>query len=81
MSVARVIEISSTSPTSFEHAIQSGIARANETLRQVKSAWVKDQRVEVDGEQITTYQVNLLLTFVLEHETEDAERPLASEPW
>jgi flavin-binding protein dodecin len=79
MSVARVIEISSTSPTSFEHAIQSGIARANATLRQVKSAWVKDQRVEVDGEQIAAYQVNLLLTFVLE---EGAERPaLGYEPW
>jgi flavin-binding protein dodecin len=66
MSVARIVEISATSPTSFEHAIQTGIDRATGTLRQVKSAWVKEQRVEVEGGRITAYQVNLLVTFVLE---------------
>ncbi len=66
MSVARIIEISSTSPTSFEHAIQQGVARASETLRQVKAAWVKEQGVDVENGRIVAYQVNLLLTFVLE---------------
>ena len=66
MSVARVIEISSTSPESFEHAIQQGVHRANQTLRHVKSAWVKDQRVEVHEGRIVAYQVNLQVTFVLE---------------
>lgn len=66
MSVARVTEISSTSPESFEHAIQQGIARAAKTLRQVKSAWIKEQRVEVQEGRITAYQVNMLVTFVLE---------------
>jgi flavin-binding protein dodecin len=75
VSVARVIEISATSPTSFEHAIQSGIGRAAETLRQVKSAWVKEQRVEVNGERITTYQVNLLVTFELEEGERYAAEP------
>jgi flavin-binding protein dodecin len=41
MSVARVIEISSTSEKSFEDAIVQGVARANKTLREVRSAWVK----------------------------------------
>jgi dodecin len=66
MAVARVTEISSTSTQGFEDAIAQGIARATKTLRNVKSAWVKEQRVEVQNDRITEYQVNLLVTFVLE---------------
>jgi flavin-binding protein dodecin len=66
MSVARVTEITSTSTESFEDAINQGVARATQTLRQVKGAWIKDQRVEIDGNHITEYQVNMLITFVLE---------------
>ena len=66
MSVARITEISSTSSESFEDAIRQGITRATKTLRQVKSAWIKEQRVEVTDGRITAYQVNLLVTFILE---------------
>jgi dodecin len=66
MSVARVIEISSTSTKSFEDAINQGVARASQTLRQVKGAWVKEQRVEIQDGKIVAYQVNLQVTFVLE---------------
>jgi flavin-binding protein dodecin len=66
MAVARVTEISSTSPKGFEDAMVQGIARATKTLRNVKSAWVKEQRVEVQNDRITEYQVNLLVTFVLD---------------
>lgn len=66
MAVARVTEISSTSEQGFEEAIAQGISRATKTLRNVKSAWVKEQRVEVDNGRISEYQVNLLVTFVLE---------------
>ncbi len=66
MAVARVTEISSTSTKSFEDAIQQGIARATKTLRNVKSAWVKEQRIDVDNGRISEYQVNLLVTFVLD---------------
>lgn len=66
MSVARVIEISSTSNQSFEDAIKQGIARANQTLRNVKSAWIKEQQVTIEGGNIATYQVNMMITFVLE---------------
>jgi len=65
-SVARVIEISAQSSKSFEDAIDSGLARAEKTLRNVTSAWVKDQRVDVKKGKITGYQVNLLVTFVLD---------------
>lgn len=65
--VARVSEISATSDTSFEDAIKIGLARATQTLRGVKSAWVKEQEVQVgDNGTISGYKVNLLVTFVLE---------------
>ncbi|WP_373051093.1 dodecin family protein [Thalassovita aquimarina] len=67
MSVARVSEISSTSSKSFEDAINQGIARATKTLRNVKSAWIKEQSVAVDDAGgISEYRVNMLVTFVLE---------------
>lgn len=64
--VARVTEISSTSEKSFEDAIAVGIARADETLRKIRSAWVKEQEVRVVDGRIAEYQVNLLITFVLD---------------
>lgn len=66
MSVARVTELSAMSNTSFEDAIQQAIARATQTLRNVTSAWVKEQRVIVENGSISQYQVNLQITFVLE---------------
>ena len=64
--VARVTEISAMSAVGFEDAIKVGIERASRTLRQVTSAWVKEQRVEISDGVITGYQVNMLVTFVLE---------------
>jgi dodecin len=66
MSVARVTEISAISETSFEDAVAKGVARASESLRGVKSAWVKEQRVNIDNGKVTQYQVNLMVTFLLE---------------
>lgn len=65
-SIARVIEISAQSSKSFEDAIDAGLARAEKTLRNVTSAWVKEQRVDVRKGKITGYQVNLLVTFILD---------------
>ena len=66
MSVAKVSEISATSPKSFEDAIQQGLTRAATTLRGIRSAWVKEQHVRCDGDRITEYQVNMMVTFVLD---------------
>jgi flavin-binding protein dodecin len=67
MSIARVTEIKSSSPTSFEDAIQLGIARATKTLKNVKSAWVQDQEVLVDDNgQISEFRVDMKVTFILE---------------
>ena len=66
MSVAKVSEISSTSAKSFEDAIQTGLARANKTLRNIKSAWIKEQTVRVNKGKVSEYQVNMVVTFVLD---------------
>jgi flavin-binding protein dodecin len=66
MSVARITEITAESARSFEDAIQQGIARANKTLKNVKGAWVQDQKVTVENGKISSYRVNLKVTFVLE---------------
>lgn len=71
MSIARITEISSTSSQSFEDAIQSGVARACRTLRNVRSAWVKEQQIRIDKDTIVEYQVNLMITFVLDEDNED----------
>lgn len=66
MSIARITEITSESKKSFEDAVQTGIARANKTLKNVKGAWVQDQKVTVENGKISVYRVNLKVTFVLE---------------
>jgi flavin-binding protein dodecin len=66
MSVAKVSEISATSKKSFEDAITLGIARANKTLRNVRGAWIKEQQVLVSKGAITEYQVNMMVTFVID---------------
>ncbi len=65
MSVARVTEITSSSTESFEDAIETGIARACKTLKNVKGAWVQEQTIDVEGERISAYRVNMKVTFVL----------------
>ncbi|MCZ7652108.1 MAG: dodecin family protein [Thermoanaerobaculia bacterium] len=66
MTVAKISEISSTSTVSFEDAIKNGIARASKTLHGIKGAWVSEQKVKVENEKVTEYQVILRVTFVLD---------------
>jgi flavin-binding protein dodecin len=66
VSVAKVIELTSTSAESFEDAIQKGIARANKTLKNVEGAWIKEQKVMVRDGKINGYRVNMMVTFVLD---------------
>jgi flavin-binding protein dodecin len=66
MSVAKVSEISSTSKVSFEDAIQEGLKRAQQTIRNIRSAWIKEQQVRLEKGAIVEYQVNMLVTFVLD---------------
>ena len=66
MPVASVTEISATSTESFEEATLEGLARAEQTLRGIEGAWVKDMNVLIENGSITGYKVNLLVTFVME---------------
>jgi flavin-binding protein dodecin len=66
MSVARIVELSATSTKSFEDAIQQGVSRATKTLRNVTGAWIKEQQLKLDNGSVSEYQVNMLITFVLE---------------
>lgn len=67
MSIAKVSEIIASSPKSFDDAVQVGVARAQRTLKNVKSAWVENQQVKLnEKEQISEYRVQVKVTFVLE---------------
>ena len=66
MSVAKIIEISAESPDGFEAAIREGLRRASKTVKNIRSAWVGDQQVEVEDDKIVNYRVHLKVTFVLD---------------
>ncbi|MDH4304588.1 MAG: dodecin family protein [Nitrospira sp.] len=66
MSVAKIIEISAESPTSFEDAVVQGIARASKTLHGIKSAWVAEQHVVVENNKVVLYRVDLKVTFLMD---------------
>jgi flavin-binding protein dodecin len=65
MSIAKVTEITASSPTSFEDALQQGITRASKTLENVQSAWVQDHEVDIKDGKITKYKVRMKITFIL----------------
>jgi len=66
MSVAKVLEITATADQSFEDAVRQGIAKASETVRNIKGAWVKEQNVMIEDNAITGFRVDLKVTFVLD---------------
>lgn len=66
MSVAKVLELTSRSTTSFEDAIRQGIDKANDSVRNVEGAWVKEQKVIISDGQISGYQVDLKITFLVD---------------
>jgi flavin-binding protein dodecin len=66
MSVAKIVEITSTSKKSFDDAIDSGVKRASKTLRGIASAWVADQEVFLKNGKINEYRVRLKLTFMMD---------------
>ncbi len=65
MSVAKVTELTASSPTSFEDAINRGVKRAVKTLENVKGAWINEQSIVVEKGKIAEYRVNMKVTFVL----------------
>ena len=66
MSVAKNIEITSTSTVGFEDAVKQGIARASKTINNIRGAWIKEQKINISGGKATEYQVTMIVTFVLD---------------
>lgn len=66
MSVAKVIELTASSPESFEDAVRLGIEKSGESLRNIRGAWISEQKVDVENGEITAYRVTLRITFVVE---------------
>jgi len=65
MSVVKVTEITASSTKGFEDAVRNGIQRAGKTLDNIKSAWIQEQSVKVNGDQVSEYRVNMKVSFVL----------------
>jgi len=66
MTIARVTEITASSPKSFDDALRHGVERATKTLHNVTGAWIQDQEVRIDDGRIVDYRVHLKVTFVLD---------------
>ena len=66
MTVAKIIEVTAESEVSFEDAMAKGIAKAAESVHDIRSAWVKEQQAVVRDGLIVSYRVALKLTFVLD---------------
>ncbi|MDH4268856.1 MAG: dodecin family protein [Dehalococcoidia bacterium] len=67
MSISRITEIKSSSTVSFDDAMKKGIARAQKTLKNVKSAWIWNQEILLDKKgKISEYRVQMKITFILE---------------
>ncbi len=71
MSVAKNIEITSTSTTSFEDAVKRGIERASKTIKNIRGAWIKEQKINIDGGKVSEFQVMMILTFILDGGDDD----------
>jgi flavin-binding protein dodecin len=63
--VAKVIELTSSSAKSIEDAVESGIARADNTLDNVEGAWIQDIKCVVKNGKVAEWRVNMKVTFLL----------------
>jgi hypothetical protein len=66
MAVAKVIELTATSESSFEDAIREAIAKANESIHGIEGAWVKEQKVIIEDGEIKGFRVDLKVTFIVD---------------
>lgn len=65
MSVAKTAEITASSSKSFEDAIRKGIKKMSESVKGIEGAWVKEQKVIVDGDEVNAYRVTMKVTFIV----------------
>lgn len=63
MAVLKVIEVLSSSSKGWEEAAQNAVKEASKTVKNIKSVYIKEQSCMVEGENITSYRVNVKITF------------------
>ncbi len=64
--VTKVIEVSSSSSSSMEDAVQTGLSKVAETVKNVKGAWVNDIKVITsDDGRITEWRINMRVNFLV----------------
>ena len=66
MSIAKTSEITASSEKSFEDAVRKGIKRFAKTIKNIQGAWIKEQKVIVDGDDVSEYRVTMIVTFILD---------------
>jgi flavin-binding protein dodecin len=67
MSIAKVIELSSSSPKGIEDAVQSGLKKVSQTVKNIRSAWVNDIKVKTsDDGKIVEWRINMRVHFVVD---------------
>ncbi|MEF2147424.1 dodecin family protein [Luteimonas sp. FXH3W] len=67
MSVAKVIEVSSSSEIGVEDAVRKGLLKVAETVKNIKGAWIAEQKVVTNADgSVATWHVNLRITFVVD---------------
>ncbi|TWT21192.1 dodecin family protein [Luteimonas marina] len=67
MAVAKIIEINSSSKTSVEDAVRSGLKKSAETVKNIQGAWLNETKVVTDPDgNIVEWRVNMRVTFVVE---------------
>jgi len=66
MAIAKIVEVSASSPKSFDDAIEQGISKAAETVRGIKGAWVSEKKIKVEDDKIVEYRVQMRVSFVVE---------------
>jgi dodecin len=69
MSIVKMVELSSQSPDSWEDATRQAVARAAQTLRNIRSVWVKEFEAVVENDQVTQFRVILKIAFQLDDGT------------
>ena len=65
MSVAKHVEISSSSDKSFEDAVRKGIKKASKSVDSIQGAWIKEQKIVVNGDDVSEYRVTMKVTFIV----------------
>lgn len=66
MSMLKVIEVLAESDKSWEDAAQFAVDKANESVRNVRSIYIKNLEAQVKNGKISKYRINGKISFELD---------------